>query len=174
MGCRSWGRKESDTTERLRGHTRRYYSSHLHIGKPQFRRIQEFFSKSDSKELEHLGFKHRPAQVLIQDLDPRSKIQVLIFTKTHCHAWSCLSKSQVLGAHSLPPLPFQTPHALSLRHLKLRDSLRDDSALDLKSEIPTLILVLPLPLANGLSLPGSHQFSGLVIWSPGLPWWLRR
>ena len=153
MGFRSWGRRESDTTERLRVHTRRYYNSHLHIGKPQFR-IQQFFSKSDSKELEHLGLKHRPAQVLIQDLEPRSKIQVLIFTKTHCHAWSCLSKSQVL-AHSLPPLPFQTPHALSLRHLKLRDSLRDDTALDLESEIPTLILVLPLPSAKGLSLPGS-------------------
>ena len=152
MGFSSWGRRESDTTERLRVHTRRYYNSHLHIGKPQFR-IQQFFSKSDSKELEHLGLKHRPAQVLIEDLDPRSKIQVLIFTKTHCHAWSCLSKSQVL-AHSLPPLPFQTPHALSLRHLKLRDSLRDDTALDLESEIPTLILVLPLPSAKGLSLPG--------------------
>ena len=153
MGFSSWGRRESDTTERLRGHTRRYYNSHLHIGKPQFR-IQQFFSKSDSKELEHLGLKHRPAQVLIEDLDPRSKIQVLIFTKTHCHAWSCLSKSQVL-AHSLPPLPFQTPHALSLSHLKLRDSPRHDTALDLESEIPTLILVLPLPSAKGLSLPGS-------------------
>ena len=98
MGFRSWGRRESDTTERLRVHTRRYYNSHLHIGKPQFR-IQQFFSKSDSKELEHLGLKHRPAQVLIQDLDPRSKIQVLIFTKTQ----SCLVLLvQVTSTSTLP------------------------------------------------------------------------